>query len=111
MVIIENIKKGDYISQVTVNPITKVRTINILRIINITTETILDLISSEILTCVEKTIFTSKGKTKFLEYPGHELIKINKLSLHDTDRMSRINEIFYYNITLLLGNKIQKSNN
>ena len=27
MVIIENIKKGDYISQVTVNPITEVRTI------------------------------------------------------------------------------------
>lgn len=28
MVIIKNIKKGDYISQVTVNPITGVRTVN-----------------------------------------------------------------------------------
>ena len=101
------IKINNYISKIGINQ-DGVKTITIFRILKITTETILDLISSDVLTCVEKIIFTSvkSGTTSFLPYPGHRLTKINKLSLQDSSRYSRINEIFYFNISLLAHTKI-----
>ena len=97
------IKINNYISKVKINR-DGVKTITILRILKITTETILDSISSDVLTCMEKIIFTrvKPGITTFLPYPGHRLAKINKLSLQDSSRYSRINEIFCFNISLLM---------
>ena len=97
------IKINNYISNVKIN-LDGVKTIVILRILKITTETILDSIRSDILTCMKKIIFTSvkPGTTSFLPYPGHRLTEINKLSLQDSSRYSRINEIFYFNISLLI---------
>lgn len=95
------IKINNYISKIEINQ-DGVKTVTILRILKITTETILDLISSDVLTCMKKIIFTSvrHRKTSFLSYPNHYLIKINKLSLQDLSRYSRINEIFHFNVSL-----------